>query len=71
MPIVVVGSPTLEFTLPLGIATVKLNEQTSATSGNHGEMTVNAVHITVAGPLQIVLADVVLASSSADIDCAE
>jgi hypothetical protein len=37
---------------------------TSSTSGNHGEITVNAVHLT--GPI-----DVVLASSSAGIDCAE
>lgn len=63
-PIVVVGSPTLVLPLPLGIVTVKLNEQTSATNGNHGEMTVNAVHIT--GPF----IDIALASSSADIDCA-
>jgi len=40
-------------------------EHTSSTSGNHGEITVNAVHLT--GP-EI---DVVLASSSAGIDCAE
>lgn len=62
-PIVFVGLPNVVIPLPLGI-TVTLNEQTSSTSGNHGEMTVNAVHVTGLG------IDVVLASSKADIDCA-
>lgn len=61
--IVFVGNPTLVIPLPLGI-TLTLNEQTSSTSGNHAEMTVNAVHLTGPG------IDVVLASSSADITCA-
>jgi hypothetical protein len=63
-PIVFVGLPNVVVPLPLGI-TLTLNEQTSSTSGNHGEITVNAVHLTGPG------IDVVLASSYADIDCAE
>jgi hypothetical protein len=62
-PIVFVGLPNV--VIPVLGFTVTLNEQTSSTSGNHGEITVNAVHI--AGPG----IDVVLASSKADIDCAE
>lgn len=62
-PIVFVGLPNVVIPLPLGFS-VALNEQTSSTSGNHGEMTVNAVHVTGLG------IDVVLASSKADIDCA-
>jgi hypothetical protein len=62
-PIVFVGLLNVVIPLPLGF-TVALNEQTSSTSGNHGEITVNAVHVTGPG------IDVVLASSHADIDCA-
>jgi hypothetical protein len=62
-PIVFVGLPNVVIPLPLGI-TLTLNEQTSSTSGSHGEITVNAVHLTGPG------IDVVLASSYADVDCA-
>jgi hypothetical protein len=62
-PIVFVGVPNVVIPLPLGFS-VALNEQTSSTSGNHGEITVNAAHVTGPG------IDVVLASSRADIDCA-
>jgi hypothetical protein len=44
-PIVFVGLPNVVIPLPLGF-TVTLNEQTSSTSGNHGEITVNAVRVT-------------------------
>jgi hypothetical protein len=64
-PIVFAGLPNVVIPIPLVGITVTLNEQTSSTSGNHGEITVNAVHITGPG------IDVVLASSYADIDCAE
>lgn len=63
-PIVFVGLPNVVVPLPLGI-TLTLNEQTSSASGNHSEITVNAVHLEGPG------IDVVLASSYADIDCAE
>jgi hypothetical protein len=63
-PIVFVGLPNVVIPLPLLGITVALNEQTSSTSGNHGEITVNAVHVTGPG------IDVVLASSKSDIDCA-
>ena len=62
-PVAVVGSPVI--TLPLLGITVAVNEQTSSTSGSHGEITVNALHISGPG------IDIVVASSRSDIDCKE
>jgi hypothetical protein len=62
-PVVVVGSPVI--TLPLLGLTVAVNEQTSSTSGGHGDVTVNAVHVTGPG------VDIAVASSHSDIDCKE
>ena len=62
-PVAVVGSPVI--TIPLLGITVAVNEQTSSTSGGHGEITVNALHITGPG------IDIVVGSSSSDIDCKE
>ncbi len=61
-PVVVVGSPTI--TIPVLGLTVAVNEQTSSTSGSHGDITVNAVHVFGPG------VDVAIASAHADIDCA-
>jgi hypothetical protein len=54
--------PNVAITLPGGIS-VLLNEQTSSVSGNHGSMTVNAIHITGPG------IDIVVASAASDITC--
>ncbi len=61
-PVVVVGSPVI--TIPVLGLTVAVNEQTSSTSGSHGDITVNAVHVFGPG------VDIAIASSHADIDCA-
>ena len=62
-PVAVVGSPVI--TIPLLGITIAVNEQTSSTSGGHGEITVNALHVTGPG------IDIVVGSSSSDIDCKE
>ena len=62
-PIVVTELPNV--TVPVGAYTVVLNEQTRSTEGNRGEITVNAIHVYGPG------VDVVVASSYADIECAE
>ena len=62
-PIVVTEVPNVKFSL-LGY-TVVLNEQVSSTEGDRGDITVNALRITRPG------VNVVLASSYADIECAE
>ncbi|MDX6450745.1 MAG: hypothetical protein QOH16_794 [Gaiellaceae bacterium] len=55
-------TPNVAITLPGGIS-VLLNEQTSSVSGNHGSITVNAVHVTGPG------IDIVVASAESDITC--
>jgi hypothetical protein len=55
--------PNVAVTLPGGIS-VMLNEQTSATSGGKGSMTVNAIHVTGPGT------DIVVAGAESDIICA-
>jgi hypothetical protein len=55
-------TPNVAITLPGGIS-VLLNEQTSSVSGNHGSMTVNAIHVTGPG------IDIVVASAESDITC--
>src|SRR5258708_5952799 len=69
VPIVVSGSPNQTVTL-LNV-TVIINEQTAASSGNTGSITVNALHVFVTDPLNpsSVLADVVVSSAHADITC--
>jgi hypothetical protein len=62
-PVAVVGSPVI--TLPLLGLTVAVNEQTSSTSDGHGDVTVNALHVTGPG------IDIAVASSHSDIDCKE
>ncbi len=59
--IVVSGEPNQTITLPNGQGQVVINEQT----GGPGDITVNALHVTVTG-----VADVVIASAHADITCA-
>ncbi len=63
-PIEVTGEPNQTVELPLGAGKVVINEQTKAVDGNKGDITVNALHITVNG-----VTDVVVASSHADIVC--
>jgi hypothetical protein len=60
-PVAVVGSPVI--TLPLLGITVAVNEQTSSTSDGHGDVTVNALHVTGPG------IDIAVGSSHSDIDC--
>jgi hypothetical protein len=62
-PVAVVGSPVI--TIPLLGITIAVNEQTSSTNGGHGEITVNALHVSGPG------IDIVVASSQSDIDCKE
>jgi hypothetical protein len=61
--IVVTGQPNQTVNLPVG--TVTINEQTSSASGKDGDITVNALHVTVPG-----VADVIISSAHADIHCA-
>src|SRR5712692_1831244 len=64
--IVVSGSPNQTVALPNGTGSVTINEQIqpSSTSSGTREITVNALHVVVNG-----VADVVIASSHADIVC--
>jgi hypothetical protein len=55
-------TPNVAIVLPGGIS-VLLNEQKSTVSGNHGSMTVNAIHVTGPG------IDLVVASAESDITC--
>ena len=67
-PITVTGQPNQTFSLP-GL-TVVINEQSGSASGNRGEFTVNALHVTAFNPASgATLADVVISSSHADITC--
>jgi hypothetical protein len=54
--------PNLKIVAPGGISVI-LNEQTSSVSGNHGSMTVNAIHVTGPG------IDIVVSSAESDITC--
>lgn len=56
------GAPNQTIPLPLGVGTIIINEQQSS---GPGDITVNALHVIVPG-----VADVVIASSHADITCA-
>jgi hypothetical protein len=55
-------TPNVAIRLPGGIS-VLLNEQTSSVNGNHGSITVNAIHVTGPG------IDIVVASAESDITC--
>lgn len=58
-------------TVTAGPATVIINEQQKLAGGNFGDLTVNALHVSVTDPLTgAVLADVVISSAHADIRCA-
>jgi hypothetical protein len=61
---VAVSNPNLSITLPAGLGSVVVNQQTSSSGGNSGSITVNALHVT--GPAGL---DIVVASSSSDITC--
>ena len=66
--IVVTGSPNQTVALPNGTAII--NEQMPSIVGTSAELTVNALHVTTTDPVtQQRLADVVLASVDAKIDC--
>src|ERR1041384_2652773 len=68
-PIAVTGQPNQTLNLP-GV-TVVINEQSGGASGNRGDITVNALHVTAFNPLSgETLADVVIAAAHADISCA-
>lgn len=62
-PIVITGEPNQEVLLPGGLKII-INEQNNSSSGNTGDITVNALHVFVPG-----VADVVIASAHADISC--
>src|SRR2546428_8954931 len=63
-PIAVTGSPNQVIPLPFG--SVIVNEQEGSTSGATGEMTVNALHVTLTG-----VADIGIASAHADVGVAQ
>ena len=68
--IVTVGLPP-NTTIDLPNGKVIINEQRSSVNNRFGEITVNALHVTVNNPLDgSVIADVVVASAYADINCA-
>ena len=70
-PITVTGEPNQTVDLPAGAGVIVINEQSGTTSGNHSDITVNALHVTVFNPLPgPPLADVVISSAHADIACA-
>ena len=65
----VTGQPNQRVDL-LGLRVV-INEQSGSASGNRGDITVNALHVTAFDPFSgATLADVVISSSHADITCA-
>jgi hypothetical protein len=67
--VVVSGQPNQ--TVAVGPVTVVINEQQAFVDGDFGDITVNALHVTVRDPLTgAVLADVVISSAHADIMCA-
>src|SRR3989441_3401121 len=67
--IVVTGQPN-QLVSPAPVKIV-INEQSNSASGNHSDITVNALHVTVTDPLTGQrLADVVISSAHADITCA-
>jgi hypothetical protein len=71
-PIVVTGAPNQTITLPGGAGEVIINEQIQSSSGpNNADLTVNALHIILLNPIGGgQLANVIIASSHADINCA-
>lgn len=57
--------------LGVTVGTVIINEQIGSAEADSGDIVVNALHVTVFNPLDnTVLADVVIASAHADINCA-
>jgi len=67
--IAVAGSPNQTVNLPNG--RVVINEQQAFVDDKFGDITVNALHVTILDPLTgAVLADVVISSAHADITCA-
>ncbi|HUR97759.1 MAG TPA: carboxypeptidase-like regulatory domain-containing protein [Pyrinomonadaceae bacterium] len=64
--IVISGAPNQVETLPGGIGTITINEQTSAGTG---DLTINALHV-VLTPAGLASTDFVVASSHSDIACA-
>jgi hypothetical protein len=59
------GSPNQTITLPLGLGSIIINEQTSA---GPGDKTVNALHV-ILTPLGLDFTDLVIAHSHSDIQC--
>jgi len=58
-------------TVSVGPVTVVINEQQAFVDGDFGDITVNALHVTVRDPLSgATLADVIISSAHADIICA-
>lgn len=65
-PIIVTGSPNQPVTLPAGLGTLIINEQTSAGAG---DITVNALHINLAVP-GLAATEIIISSAHSDIACA-
>jgi hypothetical protein len=63
--VTVTGAPNQTITVP-GVATLVINEQTTSSKGHYHKITVNAIHLTVNG-----VAEVILASSESDINCGQ
>lgn len=62
IPILVTGRPNQ--VVPLVVGQLIINERVSSANGANGEITVNALHLKLAG-----IADIALSSSHADISC--
>ena len=63
--IAVTGEPNQTVTLPGGVATLIINEQTTTSNGSVRQVQVNALHLIVPG-----VAEVILSSAESDINCA-
>ena len=66
--ITVTGGVNQTITLPM-IGVIVINEQVASASGNHGQITVNALHVTLSDPVTGRTTDLVVASAHADIAC--
>ena len=59
-------------TIPIPtIGVIVINEQVASATGNHGEITVNALHVTLTDPVTGRTTDLVVASAHADIACGQ
>jgi hypothetical protein len=65
LAVTVTGAPNQAVVLPLGLGTIIINEQISASSG---DLTINALHVLLS-PLGLASTDLVVAHSHSDMQC--